>query len=111
MTNLERAEMHRDKVEMELAEAKDLHNLLMGTTESTLHTVEEMEAEVKGLEKELAEAKDAVTVAVHFEAFKSLSSKELRGLIKSETVDWKVKNAALDVSAWKAERACERRVS
>lgn len=95
MTNLERVEMHRDKVEIEL---KNL---------SKFKDSKEIKAKALELQKELLKAKDEVTIAVHFESFKFLNRRELKSLIKSETVDWKIKNAALDVSAWKKERGSQ----
>jgi hypothetical protein len=111
MTNLEKAEMHRDKVEMELEEAEKLLTLISSSPEATQHEVDVWECDTTRLRDELVKAKDEVTVAVYEEAFKNLNNQELRKVAKDPNVDWKVSSVALNVLAWKAERDCERKAS
>jgi len=111
MTNIERAEQHRDQVEMELAEMTHLLEMMIDSDMATLHEVEDMEKAIAELQLEAGRAKDEVTMANLELAFRNLTTKELNLMIRSKNTDWKVKEAAQRVKDQRDEMKWERKVS
>ena len=111
MKNIEKAEMHRDMVEMELVETEHFLQIMISSDMATLHEVEDIENAIRELRRELDRAGDEVKIARLECAFVNLSDKELRGLITSKNTDWKVKEASQRIKDQRQERKIEREVA